>query len=102
MFSSSATIPVTNPNWRLIPQHHPSLVPVILILLVTSWAGVSRCRDVSWTTTDGCRACEGVAGVVVEAHAGPAGEGDGQPFVQAGSRLEGCYCAHCDRDMGGV
>ena len=73
MFSSSAAIPVTNPKWRLSPQHHPSLVPIILVLLVTRWAGVSWCRDVSWTTTDRCRACEGVAGAVVEAHAGPQG-----------------------------
>jgi hypothetical protein len=50
----------------------------------------------------GCRACEGVAGAVVEAHARAAREGDGQPFVQAGSRLEGCCCAHGDREVGGV
>jgi hypothetical protein len=102
MFSSSAAIPVTNPKRRLIPQHHPGLVPIILILLVTRWAGVSRCRDVSWISADGCPACEGVAGAVVEAHAGAAGQGDGQPFVRASSRLEGCCCAHCDREVGGV
>jgi hypothetical protein len=85
MFSSNAAIRVTHPKWRLIPQHHPSLVPIILILLVTRWAGVSRRRDVSWATADGCLACEGVAAAVVETHARAAGEGDGQPFVQAGS-----------------
>jgi hypothetical protein len=43
-----------------------------------------------------------VAGAVSEAHAGTTGLGDSQPFVWAGSRFEGCYCAHCGREVGGV
>lgn len=85
MFSSSATIPVANPKRCLIPQHHPDLVPIILTLLVTRWAGVSQCRDISWTSVDGCPACEGAVGAVVEAHAGATGQGDDQPFVWAGN-----------------
>ena len=73
-----------SPIKLLIPQHHPCLVPIVLIILVARRAGVCRRRDEHWAAEDGCQAGVGVAGAAIEAHAGAAGEGDGEPFVWAG------------------
>jgi hypothetical protein len=60
---------------------------------------VSRRRDESRAAAEGGLAGVGVAGAGVEAHAGAAREGDGEPFVRTGVRFEGCCCAHGDVDL---
>jgi hypothetical protein len=96
MPSAGITIPVARTNPILISQHHPRLVPIVLVLLIARRTGVSQRRDELGTPADARLAGEGVANAGVEAHAGATGQRDGEPLVRAGVRLEGCCCAHRD------